>query len=131
MVRGDRPGEAGAPAKRRREGALAAASCPRPRRQRRRSDCPRLPPGPRDRQRAPEAPRRRRPCAGAQHEGRAAAPRAEAQAVIRWEQPGYVVAFTTREGGVSTGVYESLNLTTGTGDDPELVAENRRRACAK
>jgi polyphenol oxidase len=50
--------------------------------------------------------------------------------VIRWEQPGYVVAFTTRDGGVSSGVYESLNLTVGTGDDPELVAENRRRACA-
>jgi polyphenol oxidase len=49
--------------------------------------------------------------------------------VIRWEQPGYVVAFTTREGGVSSGVYESLNLTIGTGDDPDLVAENRRLAC--
>ena len=48
---------------------------------------------------------------------------------MRWEQPGYLVAFTTRVGGVSEGVYESLNLTTGTGDDPERVAENRRRAC--
>ena len=37
---------------------------------------------------------------------------------MRWEQPGYVVAFTTRVGGVSDGVYESLNLTAGTGDDP-------------
>lgn len=49
--------------------------------------------------------------------------------MIRWEQPGYVVGFTTRAGGVSEGVYESLNLTTGTGDDPERVEENRRRAC--
>jgi polyphenol oxidase len=50
--------------------------------------------------------------------------------VIRWDEPGYVVAFTTREGGVSDGVYASLNLTGGTGDAPERVAENRRLACA-
>jgi polyphenol oxidase len=50
--------------------------------------------------------------------------------MIRWEEPGYVVSFTTRQGGVSAGVYESLNLTVGTGDDPERVEENRRRACA-
>jgi YfiH family protein len=50
--------------------------------------------------------------------------------VIRWSEPGYVVAFTTRHGGVSAGVYESLNLTGGTGDDMELVEENRRLACA-
>jgi polyphenol oxidase len=50
--------------------------------------------------------------------------------VIRWAQPGYLVEFTTRQGGVSEGVYESLNLSGGTGDDPEHVAENRRRACA-
>lgn len=50
--------------------------------------------------------------------------------MIRWDQPGYLVSFTTREGGVSAGVYESLNLTVGTGDDPERVEENRRRACA-
>jgi YfiH family protein len=49
--------------------------------------------------------------------------------VIRWDQPGYVVAFTTRVGGVSDGVYKSLNLTIGTGDEPERVEENRRRAC--
>ena len=49
--------------------------------------------------------------------------------MIHWQQPGYVVAFTTRTGGVSEGVYESLNLTVGTGDDPALVEENRRRAC--
>ena len=50
--------------------------------------------------------------------------------MIRWEAPGYLVAFTTRAGGVSGGVYESLNLTTGTGDEAELVEENRRIACA-
>ena len=50
--------------------------------------------------------------------------------MIRWEEPGYLVAFTTRAGGVSGGIYESLNLTTGTGDDAALVEENRRIACA-
>ena len=49
--------------------------------------------------------------------------------MIRWEQPGYVVAFTTRRGGVSDGVYDSLNLTAGTGDDVRRVADNRRIAC--
>jgi hypothetical protein len=49
--------------------------------------------------------------------------------VIVWDQPGYVVAFTTRIGGVSDGVYESLNLTRGTGDDADKVEENRRLAC--
>jgi len=50
--------------------------------------------------------------------------------VITWDQPGYVVAFTTRVGGVSEGVYASLNLTTKTGDDPGRIEENRRRVCA-
>jgi polyphenol oxidase len=49
--------------------------------------------------------------------------------VIFWEAPGYVVAFTTRVGGVSEGVYASLNLTRGTGDDAGHVEENRRLAC--
>jgi YfiH family protein len=49
--------------------------------------------------------------------------------MIRWDEPGYVVAFTTRIGGVSSGVYESLNLTAGTGDELTLVDENRRIAC--
>jgi polyphenol oxidase len=49
--------------------------------------------------------------------------------LIRWGAPGpYIVAFTTRLGGVSEGPYESLNLGT-LGDDPECVAENRRIAC--
>ncbi len=49
--------------------------------------------------------------------------------MIFWDEPGYVVAFTTRIGGVSDGIYASLNLTRGTGDDPEKVEENRRLAC--
>jgi polyphenol oxidase len=50
--------------------------------------------------------------------------------MIRWDAPGpYVVAFTTRVGGVSEGPYASLNLG-ARGDDPERVAENRRIACA-
>lgn len=49
--------------------------------------------------------------------------------MIRWDEPGYVVAFTTRVGGVSDGVYASLNLTRGTGDEATKVEENRRIAC--
>ena len=49
--------------------------------------------------------------------------------MILWDEPGYVVGFTTRNGGVSEGVYASLNLTTGTGDEPARVEENRRIAC--
>ena len=36
--------------------------------------------------------------------------------------------FFTREGGVSEGSYASLNCGFGSGDDPERVRENRRRA---
>ncbi|HWH28646.1 MAG TPA: peptidoglycan editing factor PgeF [Mycobacteriales bacterium] len=36
-------------------------------------------------------------------------------------------AFTTREGGVSRPPYDSLDLATHVGDDPAVVAENRRR----
>lgn len=39
-------------------------------------------------------------------------------------------AFFTRQGGVSTGVYESLNVGYGSGDDRDSIAENRRRAMA-
>lgn len=41
-----------------------------------------------------------------------------------------MVAFSTRQGGVSEGPYESLNLGRLTGDDPERVDENRRLVCA-
>jgi len=37
-------------------------------------------------------------------------------------------AFFTREGGVSQGIYASLNCGPGSRDDPANVAENRRRA---
>jgi YfiH family protein len=37
---------------------------------------------------------------------------------------------TTRAGGVSAGVYQSLNLSLGVGDDADRVVENRRRAAA-
>jgi YfiH family protein len=48
--------------------------------------------------------------------------------LIRWEAPGpYAVVFSTRTGGVSSGVYASLNLGLLSGDDRELVHENRRR----
>jgi hypothetical protein len=51
--------------------------------------------------------------------------------MMRWDAPGpYVIAFTTREGGMSTGPYASLNLGSR-GDDPALIAENRRLACAE
>lgn len=39
-------------------------------------------------------------------------------------------AFTTRFGGVSEGPFESLNLSSGRGDDPEAVRENYRRVAA-
>jgi len=41
--------------------------------------------------------------------------------------PGIRHAFFTREGGVSTGIYASLNGGLGSKDDPENVKENRRR----
>jgi YfiH family protein len=39
-------------------------------------------------------------------------------------------AFFTREGGVSEGLYASLNVGVGSNDDPAAVAENRRHAAA-
>jgi hypothetical protein len=41
--------------------------------------------------------------------------------------PGLRHAFFTREGGVSDGIYASLNGGTGSQDDPARVTENRRR----
>ena len=40
---------------------------------------------------------------------------------------GVAHAFFTRQGGVSTGVYESLNGGVGSQDDPACVAQNRAR----
>ena len=45
-----------------------------------------------------------------------------------WRAPSWVKAVsTTRDGGVSGGVYASLNLAEHVGDDGYAVAENRRR----
>ena len=45
--------------------------------------------------------------------------------------PGLKHAFFTRQGGVSTGVYDSLNVGVGSKDDPAAVQENRARAAAE
>jgi polyphenol oxidase len=41
--------------------------------------------------------------------------------------PGLHHAFFTREGGISSGIYQGLNGGLGSSDDPTHVAENRRR----
>jgi YfiH family protein len=43
---------------------------------------------------------------------------------------GVTAVVSTRHGGVSTGVYDSLNLGGHVGDDPDAVLENRRRVAA-
>jgi YfiH family protein len=43
---------------------------------------------------------------------------------------GVAAGVSGRAGGVSTGLYASLNLGAAVGDEPEAVAENRRRAAA-
>jgi YfiH family protein len=45
--------------------------------------------------------------------------------------PGVRHAFFTRQGGVSEGIYASLNAGLGSNDAPEAVRENRRRAAAR
>jgi YfiH family protein len=44
--------------------------------------------------------------------------------------PGVRHAFFTRGGGVSQGIYASLNVGVGSRDAPDAVAENRRRAAS-
>ena len=52
--------------------------------------------------------------------------------LIRWEAPGpYVVAFSTRRGGVSEPPFDTLNLGGRVGDDPARVEENWRRLAAQ
>ncbi|WP_309644729.1 peptidoglycan editing factor PgeF [Phenylobacterium sp.] len=46
------------------------------------------------------------------------------------ELEGIRHGFFTRQGGVSTGLYESLNVGRGSADAPADVVENRRRAAA-
>jgi YfiH family protein len=41
--------------------------------------------------------------------------------------PGATALFTTRAGGVSQGPYATLNVGLWTDDDPDAIAENRRR----
>ena len=53
--------------------------------------------------------------------------RLEAQAL---NAPGIAHGFFGREGGVSHGIYASLNCGPGSKDDPGAVAENRRRVAA-
>jgi YfiH family protein len=43
------------------------------------------------------------------------------------ERPGIAHGFFGRTGGVSTGIYASLNCGPGSGDDRKAVIENRRR----
>lgn len=52
-----------------------------------------------------------------------------------WIRPAFATTgvgalMSTRAGGVSSGPYASLNLGTAVGDDPQAVAENRRRYAA-
>lgn len=44
--------------------------------------------------------------------------------------PGIRHAFFTRNGGVSGGIYASLNVGAGSDDEPENVRENKRRVAA-
>jgi YfiH family protein len=46
------------------------------------------------------------------------------------DAPGIAHGFFSRKGGVSTGLYESLNCGPGSSDDPQAVAENRRQVAA-
>src|ERR1700742_1555475 len=50
--------------------------------------------------------------------------------VLLAEAAGVRHAFFTRQGGVSRGVYDSLNVGVGSKDDPDAVQENRARAAA-
>ena len=43
------------------------------------------------------------------------------------DRAGVRHGFFTRQGGVSTGLYEGLNTGVGSKDDPAAIAENRRR----
>jgi purine-nucleoside/S-methyl-5'-thioadenosine phosphorylase / adenosine deaminase len=52
------------------------------------------------------------------------------QAALLAKLPGIHHAFFTRSGGVSQGVYATLNGGTGSSDAPDKVAENRSRMAA-
>lgn len=46
------------------------------------------------------------------------------------DRAGVRHGFFTRQGGVSTGIYDSLNTGLGSTDDPAAVAQNRQRVAA-
>lgn len=52
------------------------------------------------------------------------------QVSLRMTAAGIPHGFTTRQGGVSEGIYASLNLGKNRKDDPEKVRENYRRVCS-
>lgn len=52
------------------------------------------------------------------------------QVSLRMTAAGVPHGFTTRQGGVSEGIYASLNLGLSRGDDRKKVLENYRRVCA-
>jgi len=47
--------------------------------------------------------------------------------IDEWLAQGVMMAFSTRHGGLSSGIYDSLNMGLHVGDRPELVLENRRK----
>jgi YfiH family protein len=47
-----------------------------------------------------------------------------------FESDGYLVAFTERSGGSSSGPYATLNLGLRVDDDSAVVIQNRRRVCS-
>jgi polyphenol oxidase len=53
-----------------------------------------------------------------------------ARSILLQDLPGVAHAFCGRQGGISEGVFTSLNCGPGSGDDPALVAENRDRVRA-
>jgi YfiH family protein len=52
------------------------------------------------------------------------------QTKVLQECPGIRHGFMTRRGGISAGIYDSLNCGYGSNDDPLKVTENRSRAVA-
>lgn len=53
------------------------------------------------------------------------------QGSVSLNSPGIAHGFFGRDGGVSTGIYQSLNCGPGSKDVPEAVSENRRRAMSE
>ena len=47
--------------------------------------------------------------------------------IPHWREQGVIIAFTARQGGVSSPPYQSLNMALHVGDQAELVWANRKR----